>query len=44
MDLFKEAEQKIGKIRVDALRADIEQLDKDLQTLRATPVELEDEP
>jgi len=44
MDLFKEAEEKIGKIRADELRPDIEQLDRDLQKLRSTPVELEDEP
>jgi len=44
MDLSKEAQEKIGKIRVDALRADIEQLANDLQALRSTPVELEDEP
>jgi len=44
MDLFKEAEEKIGKARVDELRADIEQLDKDLQALRFIPVELQDEP
>ena len=44
MDLFIEAEEKIGKARVDELRGDIEQLDKDLQALRSTPVELEDEP
>jgi hypothetical protein len=44
MDLFKQAEEKIGKTRVDELRADIEQLDKDLQALRSIPVELQDEP
>ena len=44
MDLFKEAEEKIGKTRADELRSDIEQVDKDLQALRSTPVELEDEP
>jgi chorismate mutase len=44
MDLFKEAEEKIGKTRVDAIRADIDQLDQDLQALRSTRVELEDEP
>ena len=44
MDLFKEAEEKIAKTRVDELRADIEQLDKDLQALRSTPVDLQDEP
>jgi outer membrane murein-binding lipoprotein Lpp len=44
MDLFKEAEEKIAKTRVDELRADINQLDNDLQALRSTPVELEDEP
>jgi hypothetical protein len=44
MDLFKEAEEKIGKTRADELRADIEQLDKDLQALRSSSVELEDEP
>jgi hypothetical protein len=44
MDLFKEAEEKIGKTRADELRSDIEQLNKDLQALRSTSVELEDEP
>jgi len=44
MDLFNEAEEKIGKTRADELRLDIEQLHKDLQALRSTPVELEDEP
>jgi hypothetical protein len=44
MDLFKEAEENIGKTRADELRADIEQLDKDLQALRSSSVELEDEP
>jgi hypothetical protein len=44
MDLFKEAEEKIGKTRADELRSDIELLNKDLQVLRSTPVELEDEP
>jgi len=44
MDLFKEAEQKIGKTRADELWGDIEQLDTDLQALRSTPVELQDEP
>jgi hypothetical protein len=44
MDLFNEAEEKIGKTRADELRPDIEQLDRDLQRLRSTPVELEDEP
>ena len=44
MDLLKEAEEKIGKIRVDELRADVNKLDNDLQALRSTPLELEDEP
>jgi hypothetical protein len=44
MDLFNEAEEKIGKTRADELRADIEQFDRDLQALRSMPVELEDEP
>jgi hypothetical protein len=44
MDLFKEAEEIIGKTRADELRPDLDQLEKDLQALRSTPVELEDEP
>jgi hypothetical protein len=44
MDLFNEAEEKIGKTKADELRPDIEQLNRDLQKLRSTPVELEDEP
>jgi hypothetical protein len=44
MDLFKEAQEKIGKTRADELLPDIDQLDKDLQALRSTTTELEDEP
>ena len=38
------AEQKLGKARAEELRSDIEQLAADLQKLRSTPLELEDEP
>ena len=44
MDLKHSAQDKFGKDRAEELRSDLEQLADDLQKLRSTPVELEDEP
>ena len=38
------AEEKFGRERAEQLRSDIEQAAGDIEKLRVTPIELEDEP
>ena len=42
--LSSRAEEKFGKERAEQLRPDIEQAADDIEKLRMTPIELEDEP
>jgi len=42
--LSSRAEEKFGKERAEQLRSDIEQAAGDIEKLRMTPIELEDEP
>jgi len=42
--LTSRAEEKFGKERIEQLRPDIEQAASDLEKLRATSVEIDDEP
>jgi len=44
MDLQQTAQDKFGVDRAAELRSDLEQLADDLQKLRSTPAEPEDEP
>jgi len=44
MDLFKKAEDKLGTVRAEELRTDIEQLQEDTEKIRSIPVDLDDEP
>jgi hypothetical protein len=44
MDLQNTAQEILGPDRAAELRSDLEQLSDDLQKLRSTPVEPEDEP
>lgn len=44
MDLMKLAEEKLGKVRAEELRPDLEQLASDLEKLRSASVDVEDAP
>ena len=43
-DLKSRADEKFGKERTDELRSELEQLAAEIQQLRNTPLEIEDEP
>ena len=43
-ELASRAEEKFGKERADQLRAELEQMAAEIQQLRDTPLEIEDEP
>ena len=38
------AEEKFGKERTDELRSDIQQMAQDIEQVRQTPVDIDDEP
>jgi hypothetical protein len=42
--LTSQAEEKFGKERAGQLRADIQQVAEDIEQIRQTPVEIDDEP
>ena len=42
--LTSRAEEKFGKERAEQLRADIQQVAQDIEQVRQTPVETDDEP
>ena len=43
-DLASRAQEKLGKERAEQLRAELEQMAAEIQQLRNTPLEIEDEP
>jgi len=42
--LTSQAEEKFGKERAEQLRADLQQVAEDIEQIRQTPVEIDDEP